>query len=258
MRGFFLILGVLFLMTYNVSATTWFPVEHTCPICKHKHKYQEIGSYGGYIYHWPSKYQYVYWPLTDLPSVYCCPKCHFSTYMWDFDSIPENKVDTLTKFLATAKLDKEYKDYVDIPMTTRLEIAENVYKILGRDNEFWCKFNRVKGYHYDQEKNNDNAKGSRLKSLNFARLMLSDSTYLGQEKEIVVIIAAMHNFTGQKDSALVYLDKASLLTYENKKWKEEKVKGFDGYLSELIKQYKEFIRKKDEEHQRNANKDYMQ
>ena len=58
--------------------------------------------------------------------------------MWDFDSVPENRVDTLTKFLSTVKLEKKYKDYIDIPMTTRLEIAENVYKILGRDNEFWC------------------------------------------------------------------------------------------------------------------------
>jgi hypothetical protein len=162
--------------------------------------------------------------------------------MWDFDSISENKVDTLTKFLVTVKLENKYKDYIDIPMTTRLEIAENVYKILGQDNEFWCKFYRVLGYHYGQEKNNEKARISRLKSLDFARLMLTDSVYFGQEKEILFIIAAMNNFTGQRDSALVYLDKSSLLTYENKKWKEENVKGLDGYLTDLIKQYKEFIR----------------
>jgi len=243
MKRINLILGVIFLLTLNVNATTWFPAEHTCPICKHKHEYKEIESYGGYIYNWPSKYQYVYWPLTDLPSVYCCPKCNFTTYMWDFDSVPENRVDTLTKFLSTVKLEKKYKDYIDIPMTTRLEIAENVYKILGRDNEFWCKFYRVQGYHYDQEKNKEKAKESRLKSLDLARLMLSDSVYFGQEKEILFIIAAMNNFIGQKDSALIYLDKASLLTYENKKWKEENVKGLDRYLTDLIKQYKEFIRK---------------
>jgi len=247
MKRILLIFGVLFLMTFTVSATTWFPAEHTCPICKHKHEYQEIGSYGGYIYQWPSKYQYVYWPLTDSPSVYCCPKCYFSTYMWDFDSIPENKVDTLTKFLATVKLKKKNKDYLDIPITTRLEIAENVYKILGKDNEFWCQFYRVKGYHCDQKENKDKAKESRIKSIDIAKLMLSDSTYYGQEKENLLIIAAMNNFTGQKDSALIYLDKASLLTYENKKLKEENVKGLDEYLTDLINQYKEFIRKGNEE-----------
>lgn len=247
MKRIIIILGVLFLLAFNVNATTWFPAKHTCPLCKKKSTYQEIGSYGSYIYSWPEKYQYVYWPLTDNPSVYCCPKCHFSTYMWDFDSIPENKIDTLNKFLSTVNLNKKYKDYLDIPMTTRLEIAENVYKILGRDQVFWCKFYRVLGYHYDQEKINEKAKIARLKSLDIASLMLKDSTYFGQEKENLFIIAAMNNFIGQKDSALIYLDKASSLTYENKKWKEENVKGLDDYLTDLIKQYKEFILKEDEE-----------
>ncbi|MPM24415.1 hypothetical protein SDC9_70897 [bioreactor metagenome] len=247
MKRIIFVLGAIFLLTFNVNATTWFPAEHTCPVCKQTNEYQEIGSYGGYIYQWPSKYQYVYWPLTDLPSVYSCPKCFFSTYMWDFDSIPENKIDTLSKFLTTVKPDKEYTDYLDIPMITRLEIAENVYKILWKDNEFWCEFYRVQGYHYDQDKNKEKAKDSRLKSLDYARLMLSDTAYIGQEKEILFIIAAMNNFIGQKDSALIYLDKASSLTYENKKWKEENAKGLDKYLTDLIVQYKEFIRKEDEE-----------
>lgn len=247
MKRIIFILGTVLLIIYNANATTWFPAEHTCPVCKHKHTYQDIGSYGGYIYQWPSKYQYIYWPLTDFPSVYCCPKCHFSTFMWDFDSIPQNKLDTLTKFLATVKLDKKYDDYLDIPMTTRLEIAKNVYKIMGKDNEFWCKFYRVMGYHYDEDNNKDKAKEYRLQSLEIAKGMLSDSLYFGQEKEIFLIIAAMNNFTGQKDSALVYLDKAGLLTYENKNWKDTNVKRFDEYLTDLIKQYKEFIRKGEKE-----------
>lgn len=247
MKRIIVIIGALFFLAFTDSATTWVPAEHTCPVCKYKHMYREIASYGSYIYHWPSKYQYVFWPLTDSPSVYSCPQCRFSTYMWDFDSIPENKRDTLTNFLTTVKLDNKYKDYTDIPMTTRLEIAENVYGILGKGTQFWCTFYRVLGYHYEQEKNNEKAKESRLKSLDLARSMLSDTTYIGQEKEILFIIAAMNNFTGQKDSAFVYLDKANQLTYKNKKWKEENSKGLDTYLTNLIEKSKDFMRKEDEE-----------
>jgi hypothetical protein len=246
MKKIILIIGAFLALTFDVSSTTWFPEEHTCPLCKQKSMYQEIGSYGGYIYQWPSKYQYIYWPSTDNPSVYCCTKCKLSTYMWDFDSIPETKFDELSKYLTTVKLGKKYEDYLEIPMTTRLEIAENVYKILGRDNEFWCKFYREFGYHYEQEKN-VKAKETRLKSLELARIMLNDSINNGKQKEIFYIIAAMHNFTDQKDSALIYLDKASNLTYENKNWKIENSKGLDKYLTELIIQYKEFIKKEDEE-----------
>jgi uncharacterized protein (DUF2225 family) len=246
MNRYFSIFCLLFTLTIRVNATTWFPAKHTCPICKHENEYQEIGSYGGYIYHWPSKYQYVYWPLTDSPSIYCCPDCRFSTYMWDFDSIPENKIDTLKVYLTTVKLDQKFKDYLDIPITSRLEIAENVYKILGRDTEFWCKFYRVMGYHYDENKNETKANTARLKSLGLANQMLTDSLYFGQEKENLFIIAAMYNYTGRKDSALVYLDKADLKVYQNKNWKDDNVKGFNEYMTGLISQYREFIKKEGE------------
>ena len=86
---------IILVFSLNVNATTWGPAKHKCPICNKTSVFQEVMSYGGYIYQWPSKFQYVYWPLTDNPSVYCCPNCFFSTYMWDFDSIPNNKLDTI-------------------------------------------------------------------------------------------------------------------------------------------------------------------
>ena len=192
MKKIVFIFGVLFALALSVSATTWFPAKHTCPICNKENTYQNIGSYGSYIYQWESKYQYVYWPLTESQAIYCCPNCHFSAYMWDFDSIPESKIDTLTKFLATVKLNEEYTDYLDIPGIIKLEIAENVYKILERDKKFWCEFYRIIGYHYDQENNILKAEESRLISLNIARQMLTDSLYKGQEKEMFFIIAAMY------------------------------------------------------------------
>jgi uncharacterized protein (DUF2225 family) len=246
MKRFILTLVILLSISIGVKATTWFPAEHTCPVCKHTHEYQEIGSYGGYIYSWPSKYQLIFWPYTDSPVVYSCPECHFSTYMWDFDSIPENKMDTLTEYLSTVKMDKE-KDYTDIPITTRLEIAEDVYQILGRDRDFWCHFYRVMGYHYHKTQNTEKAREARLTALSLARESLADPDHAGQEKETWFIIAAMHNFTGQMDSALYYLDKASLLSYKNKTWEKENEGNYDSYLTDLIPVYKEFIKKGEEE-----------
>jgi len=243
MSRIILVFGFLFTLTVGVNATTWSPKERTCPLCSHKGEYWAIGSYGGYIYHWESKYQYIYWPLTESPSVYCCTKCYFSVYMWDFNSVPEHKIEPLKKYLATVKTEKKHKDYLDIPMTTRLEIAENVYKILERDKEFWCRFYRVMGYHYDA-KNIAKAKESRITALNIAKEMLLDTLYISQAKEILFIIAAMYNFIGEKDNALLYLNIASLLTYQNDKWEKEDAKETDKYLTELIKEYKEVIRKR--------------
>ena len=237
-----LIIGLILLFFINAKATTWGESKHICPICKTNNKFQDIMSYGGYIYSWPSKYQYVYWPLTDSESVYCCLNCHYSTFMWDFDSIPGNKIESLKLFLETVKFDKKYKNYIDIPITTRLEIAGNVYKIIGKDSEFWCKFFRVIGYHYDAEKNTVKAKESRLSSLDLAKKMLADSLYRGQEKEILYIIASMHNFIGQKDSALLFLEQAKSKTYHNKNWKDKNNKGLNDYLTNTIIEYKDLIK----------------
>jgi len=241
MKRIFLIISAFITLAFTISSTTWYPVEHTCPVCNDTYEYQQIASYGSYIYQSPSKYQYVYWPLTESQSIYSCPNCHFSTYMWDFDTIPKNKIDTITNFLETVNIDNNSNDYLDIPITIRLEIAEDVYKILGREIEFWCRLYRVMGYHFDKTSMSKKAKYFRLQALNNARLMLNDTNYIGQEKEILFIIAAMHNFTDQSDSSLFYLEKASQLTYKNKNLTNKREKGLDEYLTDLIAQYKEFI-----------------
>ena len=251
MKRIIFILGIFFILSLRVNATSWGRMERTCPICNHKQTYYIVISWGTYVYYWESKYQYVYWPLTESRSIYSCQECHFSSYMWDFDSIPDNKIIPLKQYLATVKLEKEQEGYIYIPTTTRLEIAENVYKILERNENFWCRFYRVMGYHYDEEKNAIQAKASRVKALNIAKDMLSDSLYAEQKKESFFIIAAMYNFIGNKDSALIYLDSASLVTYDlstYKKNKRKKIKtnGADEYLTDLITQYKEFIKKENE------------
>lgn len=246
MKTIIICIGLLLALCINTNATTWFTANHTCPLCKNENTYRDIGSYGGYIYSWPSKFQYVYWPLTDFPSVYCCHDCHFSCYMWDFDSIPENKADSLKAYLTTTDLGGEYDDYLDIPMTKRLEIAEGVYRILGRDTEFWSQFYRIMGYHYDHLKEPDKAYSSRIKALELAQTMLTDTAYDGHEKEILYIIAAMYFYTGKSDSTMVYLDQARTCTYRDKNMSEEKQKGLNDYLIGLISQYPEFMKKPDE------------
>src|SRR5687768_16658649 len=72
-------------------ATTWFPQEHTCPVCKTKNTFLVIGSYGSYIYQWPEKFQLIFWPVTDSPTMYSCKKCHLTTFMWDFEKTPKEK-----------------------------------------------------------------------------------------------------------------------------------------------------------------------
>lgn len=254
----FILILTLGLTSTSLKGTTWFPVKHKCPICKAKHTYQEIGSYGSYIYNWPSKYQYVYWPLTDNPSIYCCLNCCFSSYLWDFDSIPANKTATIKQALSKIKLSKKYDDYLNIPITERLEIAEQVYRLRDKDNEFWCKFYRVMAYHYDygsskevehfsntKEKGRDcdslKSQNARNKAIVYAYKILKDSTNKEYKKETFYILGAMYYHIKQKDSAIYYLDKVPKTEYNNKNWEKKDIDGFNQYLNNLTTSYKEMI-----------------
>jgi len=242
MKKIFLITGLVVALIINANGTNWFSKEHVCPVCHEKCTFQEIATYGAYIFTWPSKYQYVFWPFTDFRSVYCCPRCHFSTFLWDFDNIPDDKVGEIRTYLSGVKLEKKFWNYQDVPIITRLDIARHVYTILGRDKEFWCRFYRILGYHYDHEKNASEAREARTVSMNLARQMIADTAYRGREKENYVIMAAMSLYLDKKDSTLVYLEKASDYVYSNREWKEKNSRGLDEYLTELIDQYKTLIR----------------
>ncbi|HBS85270.1 MAG: hypothetical protein A2W91_15805 [Bacteroidetes bacterium GWF2_38_335] len=237
------ILSTVFVLTliFNAQATTWYPSEATCPVCKTTGNFNQVGSYGGYIYQWETKFQYFYWPLTDDQSVYSCLKCNFTTFMWDFDSIPPDKTEEIKLILKDIDFGKKYDDYTSIPMHKRLEVAEKVYSVLGRDDDFWCRFYRVMGYHYESDQQTDNAKICRDKAKGLAEKMLTDTARSGQEKESYYIIACMDYFTGLKDEALVYLEKAGKEKYNNQSWEKENSDNLNDYLDDIISQYKEMI-----------------
>lgn len=219
-------------------ATTWFSEEITCPLCGTKNTLCSIGSYGTYIYQWPSRYQLIFWPKTDAFVLWSCEKCNLTAYMWDFENIPDDKKAELKAALKDVKLPGKYKSYSEIPMTNRLEVAEEVYQVLGRDDYFWCEFYRVKAYHLETAGRSDEAKNARLKALAIAEEMLREPDNQGIAKELYFITGAMRYFTGDTEGALADFGKARELTYSREGMTEEQ-KGkanefFDGLLDEYI------------------------
>jgi uncharacterized protein (DUF2225 family) len=105
----------------TVLGTTWADEEFVCPVCKTKNTFGVIVSYGSYIYQWPSKYQFIFWPLTDGHVLYSCKKCYLSVLMWDFDKLPQNKLQEIQNALKGVEIKGDYKRYTDIPMSKRLD-----------------------------------------------------------------------------------------------------------------------------------------
>ena len=232
------------------AATTWFPQEFECPVCKTKNTFLVVGSYGSYIYQWPSKFELVFWPLTDSPTVYACKRCHLAAFMGDFEATPKEKHEELRKRLAGFKFDyapagkeEHYKgaDYLRVASTQRLLAAEQTYQVLGRDQEFWCRFYRTLGHHYEAEKKPQQAADARRRALDIAERFLADGARAGERKEWLFIAGAMRHFLKDDAGALKNFREAEGLKYESRELGAERSKNYDEYLSDLLRQYFELL-----------------
>jgi hypothetical protein len=232
----FVALGAL-----NVLGTTWADKEFTCPICKTKNTFGVIMSYGTYIYQWPSKYQFIFWPLTDEHVLYSCKKCYLSVLMWDFDKLPQDKLPEIQNALKGVEIKGNYKRYTEIPMSQRLEAAEKIYAVFQKDDDFWLQFFRVKGYHYAAEKNQGKADEARKKALDLATRMLDEKDRPIAKKELWLISGAMKHFLGDDKGAVDDLNTALKTKYENKRLDQEKNENGEANLSALVKEYIEKI-----------------
>lgn len=229
----------------NSQAITWFPKDFNCPIDNQKNTFQVVGSYGSYIYSYPSKYQWLFFPTTDSPTFYLCKKCHLATFMWDFDELPKDKLPAIKKAIADVKVSKAFKEYTEIPITERLEIMEKVYAVLDKPESFWERFYRIKGYHYGKEGNAAKAAEARKKSLELIQKELNNAKSETPKKLLYYMSASMKHFLNDDKGALEDLQKSLETKYEEKNAKPEELKQAEEGFNERIKDYVERINSKD-------------
>jgi len=221
----------------EANATTWAPKKVVCTLCKTENTFMEIASYGTYIYNWPEKFQYIFWPLTDANVLYSCKKCRLTAFMWDFEQLPVDKLPEIKRQLDSVGAKPFEEPYWKEPMSARLEIAAKVYSVLSKGDSFWCQFYRVQGYHFEAEKRESDAASARRKALEMDQKQLSAAENAGVRKELLLISGAMRYFLKDDPAALKDLREAAGLTYRNPKLESEQATNVDRYLSALLKEY---------------------
>ncbi|MCC7308459.1 MAG: hypothetical protein IT173_12910 [Acidobacteria bacterium] len=220
-----------------VAATTWFPKDFDCPVCKTKNTFQVWGSYGSYIYQWPSKYQWVFWPWTDSPSVYLCKKCHVATFLDDYEDLPKDKLAVLEKELAKIPFNRKFKDYMEVPMSERLEMAERVYRFLpDRGDVFWSHMYRVQGYHYGKDQP-EKAVAVRTKALELTKKMMTDRTTSTPMKELLYISGAMKHFLKDDKGAVEDFKKGLATKFAALELKADELKNAEEGMNERFDDY---------------------
>lgn len=234
---------IIFLISSIVIATTWFTKTYTCPVCETENKFKTIGSYGSYIYSWPSKYQYIYWPVTENSSVYSCNKCRYTAFMWDFKSLSGDTLEIIKNNIDNISISMQADSvYTDIPMSEKLETAESFYKLYQTDPDFWCRFSRIKGYHYDRENKPALALKSRQNAMKIADSLMQNPKNKFRKKELLFISASMKHFTGKDTLAVRQMEKAMETRYNNPKQDSSDNQGFNHYLHGIMSDFMHKIR----------------
>lgn len=196
------------LFSVSASAITWFPQDFTCPVDNEKNTFMVVGSYGSYIYSYPEKYQWVFWPRTDSPTYYSCKKCHLTLYMWDWESFPKDKIADVKKVLAGISMSGPHKKYTDIPILERMEIMSKIYPVLNKDEQWWEDFYRTQGFHYGKAGDTKRAEEVRRRSLETVQKWLADPKSDQPKKILLYISASMKHFLGDDQAALADLETA--------------------------------------------------
>lgn len=239
---------------FEPLAITWAPVEVECPICKTKNVFMQWLSFGSYIYQHPSKYQLIFWPDTDSLSWYSCRQCRFTVFVEDFKPPPADKLAQVKKVLEEIKLPpqklgtvkemRENPPYLAVPSYLRLQAAEKIYRAMDQgDDQFWNHFYRVLAYHLELGKKLGEADDARRKALAISERLAAETRHEGRRKELLYIVGAMKYFLRDRVGALKTMEEARKLSFSLPEMKPEENKGYDEYLTGVIKEYIDMLEK---------------
>lgn len=222
-----IIIVFILLLATAAQATTWLPVKKTDPLTGDPVEVSEIVSYGDYIYLWPSKYDVIYWPLTDPHWIWFCPKSGYASFANDFSQVDEVQKKALVKWLKkNYDPKKKFESHAEL-----LEWVEKIYKQREMDDDFWCRFYRLMAYTYRDEPEMS------IKYVRIALPLLEKELDKGKGKRdferisVVYLLGEYNRRLGKTDLAIEFFNKAKEMEYKDE---HGTVKKGHPYFIELI------------------------
>lgn len=183
-------------------------------------------SSGSYIYQYPSKYDQIFWPLTDEKAIWFCPTSGFISFMMDFEKVTSNELRDITVYLRA-----NYMTGRALDLRGRLALLEATYALRETDSRFRIRLLRALAYYH--ERNLDNAAAARSyrrKALAAIRDELGKDLEHGLRLEYQFVAAAYEREFGnnaQSDRDLKALDA------DMAKTSDPELKGYVEYLTKL-------------------------
>jgi len=198
-----------------VNATTWARTEVKDPIAEGNCDAHEPNSYGSYIYHWPSKYDGVYWPYTDADWIWFCPNSGYTSFGNDFDELKEEEKQRIGQYLK-----KNYSKSERTPSVGwRLKMMEEIYLLRDKDEQFWAWFYRVLAYWNRDSKATANAYRKKALPLIEKRMKQLEN---GPEKiQHLYLMGEYNRQLGNFTQARAFFKQAKSLRWKNQDGKKQ-------------------------------------
>lgn len=219
------VLGLTF--TGTCHATTWGEPKPVPDPVRQRAKchVSRPMSYGSYIYQWPSKYDQVFWPLTDPNGIWFCPESGFTAFIGDFELTDDERT-------AVAATLASYKPIKHPSLREKLVLLQKCYGARRMDARMKIRLPRVLAYYYETElRDFDGARAFRRQALEMIEAALPELPEADRLEYLFVSAVYYREFGDlEKSKATV-----SALEHALEASKDEKLKDFVEYLTELKK-----------------------
>ncbi len=218
---------IALLVAGAAQATTFAPSQKTDPLTGEKVASNEIMSYGSYIYRWPSKFDLVFWPLTEESWICLNPKNGYGAFNQDFEKLSDEEKKTLKEWLARnydpAKPPKTHKE--------KLLWLEQVYRRRKMDDDFWCLFYRLAAYVYRDEP--DRSLEYVRKAIPLLEAKLNANPQDGGRLEALFLLGEYYRRIGEAAKSNEFFAQVKTAKYKDK---DGTVKTGHPYFLELVRE----------------------
>jgi hypothetical protein len=163
---------------------------------------QKPRSYGSYIYHADSKYDLVFWPLTDARGLWHCKHSGFVSLGGDFSGISEAEQQAINQYLGSTKAKRS-------DTRSLLERMEAIYQLRSKSDDFDNRLLRVLARWHQQLGDDNKANAYRAKALSHLIVMLDTELPLDKRMEYLYVAANYSRQLGQSSQSDAYLEALS-------------------------------------------------
>lgn len=208
------------------NATTWTePQPVPDPVQEDAKCYvSQPMSSGSYIYQWPSKYDQVFWPLTDPKGIWFCQQSGFTAFIDDFE-LTAGERSALTNALAS------YEQIRKPSLRQKLALLQKSYAARNVDERFNIRLLRVLAYYNEDDfKDFDAARALRRQALEMIQTALATELPEGERLEYLFVSAVYYRDFGETEKAQAALQLLEQALHDNT---NEQLNGFVQYLTEL-------------------------